>query len=106
MTTIADLIRFTDEQICEMFKVPMRLLRVQPRCWNRPPFRAYSLVRNGVCPRTGKPRYRVAYKWFEDRCATWDGVGIGPNGERYPVAHNFDCRGCRWLPAERVNDLS
>lgn len=39
---------------------------------------------------------------FVDRCATWDGDGIGPNGEPYPVAHKWDCRGCRWQPRRAV----
>lgn len=58
---------------------------VRPRCYNRRPFEG---------------------TWFEDRCATWDGVGIGPNGERYPVAHNFNCVGCRWLPEEHKNEAA
>lgn len=58
---------------------------VTPLCHNRQPFEG---------------------TWFEDRCATWDGVGIGPNGERYPVAHNFSCVGCRWLPEEHKNEAA
>lgn len=58
---------------------------VTPRCHNREPFEG---------------------TWFENRCATWDGVGIGPNGERYPVAHNFNCVGCRWLPEEHKNEAA
>ena len=49
----------------------------RPPCYNRPP-RLPSV--------------------FVDRCATWDGRGIGPNGEPYPIAHGWNCAGCRWLP--------
>lgn len=61
----------------------------RPACYNRAPRQAEYL---------GQPSP------FVDRCATWDGVGIGPNNERYPVAHGFDCRGCRWLPAEHEDE--
>lgn len=38
--------------------------------------------------------------WFNDRCATHDGTGIGPNNENYPTAHKWNCVGCRWNPNE------
>ncbi len=43
--------------------------------------------------------------WFVDRCATWDGRGIGPAGEPYPVAHGFaqHCLSCRWLPDDALD---
>ena len=73
--------------------------RVRPRCYNRPAVPAYHFVTAGVCVRTGKPRFRLLWNnWFTDRCATWDGSGIGVNGERYPIAFGFDCVGCKWLP--------
>lgn len=61
-------------------------------------------MRVGVHPKSLKPLYRWSPRWFVDRCATWDGVGIGKNGERYPVAHGFNCLGCRWLPKEYENE--
>lgn len=68
----------------------------RPRCYNRP------LARDGdwhpVGRRRGKQVLRWFPRWFVDRCATWDGTGIGPNNERYPEAHGWNCAGCRWLP--------
>lgn len=71
-----------------------------PPCHNRPAYvRGY--YRHGLNPNNGEPiRVWVSSEWFKDRCAVWDGVGIGPNGERYPQAHGWDCSGCRWLPEE------
>lgn len=67
-----------------------------PRCYNRAPYQ-------GAWQATGryvgwKPVYRQQPLWFVDRCATHDGVSIGPNGENYPQAHGWDCTGCRWNP--------
>lgn len=45
-----------------------------------------------------KPVQRWVPAFSEDRCATHDGRGIGPNGESYPDAHGWDCSGCRWAP--------
>lgn len=45
-----------------------------------------------------KPVQRWVPAFSEDRCATHDGRGIGPNGESYPDAHGWDCGGCRWAP--------
>lgn len=66
-----------------------------PPCHNRPAFKdgEWMQVSNHV---GAKPRYRWVPRWFEQRCATHDGRGIGPSGESYPKAHNFDCGGCRW----------
>ena len=79
---------------------------VKPRCHNRGPARDGNWYRNGHCPRTLKVKLRWYPRWFEDRCATWDGVGIGqpteryPSGTPYPVAHGWAewCKTCRWLP--------
>lgn len=79
-----------------------------PPCYNRPP-RATVYVANEsltVFNRSSVDfdtalvvQRRVSIpSVFEDRCATWDGTGVGPNGEPYPLAHGWDCRGCRWLP--------
>ena len=76
---------------------------MRPPCHNRPPFARGRTV-YGIDQQTGSEVVvRLSNAWFTDRCATWDGVGIGPNNERYPVARGFDCRGCRWLP-ERFNE--
>lgn len=76
----------------------------RPRCYNRPPVDAVR-VRHGISEATGEPvRVELRNDWFTDRCATWDGVGIGqptaeyPTGTPYPVAHGWDCDGCRWRP--------
>ena len=71
---------------------------MKPSCHNRPPYRA-GRVEYGTSRETGLLMHvYLSNAWFKDRCATWDGVGIGPNGERYPVAKGWDCSGCRWLP--------
>lgn len=95
------------------------------RCHNRPayaPGRWHATgrkVQNGTREHQGapvvwgpvKPVLRFYPRWFEDRCATWSGVGIGrptekyPNGVPYPMAHGYDCRGCRWLPDEHKEDV-
>ena len=87
---------------------------MKPACFNRPaytdPNAGWVLVELarlvGIRPATDrmaayplcKPVYRYRHPWFTDKCATWSGTGIGPNGERYPEAHGWDCSGCRWLP--------
>lgn len=70
---------------------------MRPQCHNRPS-REPGYWRHGVGG-DGEPyKCWVSSQWSEDRCATWDGVGIGQNGERYPEAHGWDCSVCRWLP--------
>lgn len=70
-----------------------------PPCHNRPPMKP-GFTRYGVSTDTGA----VVATWvpspFVDRCATHDGVGIGPNGESYPTAHGWLpwCATCRWNP--------
>lgn len=77
---------------------------MKPRCHNRPPFDA-SRTEYGIERATGRiTSVTLRNDWFTDRCATWDGVGIGqptddyPTGTPYPIAHRFDCDGCRWKP--------
>lgn len=72
---------------------------MKPRCFDRPPSQP-TTTRYGIDSATGLPIKVTLARWFEDRCATWDGVGIGatPDTARYPQAHGFDCTGCRWLP--------
>lgn len=72
---------------------------MEPPCYNRPPRSRNCLVNNGI-DSEGKQRTKLIPAAFVDRCATWDGKGIGPNNEPYPVAHGWDCRGCRWLPKQ------
>lgn len=69
-----------------------------PACHNRMPV-APGRMEHGYDRATGQAvAVWLSNAWFTDRCATWDGVGIGPNGERYPQAHGWDCAGGRWLP--------
>ena len=70
---------------------------MRPACWNRPP-RADGRHRVGMGEDGQVVRVFLSNAWFVDRCATWDGAGIGPNGEPYPAAHGWDCTGCRWRP--------
>lgn len=72
-----------------------------PTCFNRKPYAPGRWIATGRYVQLGQrpaPVYRWVPSRFEDRCAVWDGTGIGPNGERYPIAHGFKCAGCRWLP--------
>lgn len=71
---------------------------MKPNCYNRPPFAAGRWHYTGEW-RRNKPVMRWYPRWFVDRCATHDGVGIGPNNENYPAAHGWDCSGCRLDPA-------
>lgn len=74
-----------------------------PPCHNRQPYQPCRTV-HGIDQQTGAAvSVRLSNDWFADRCAVWDGVGIGPNNERYPEAHGWDCSGCRWLPEEYKN---
>ena len=69
-----------------------------PACHNRPPYATHRNVL-GHDQQTGAPVIaRLSNAWFADVCRVWDGTDIGPNGERYPEAHGWDCSGCRWLP--------
>ena len=71
---------------------------VTPLCYNRAPRLSGRMV-YGVDQTTGeKIATWVSNEWFVDRCATHDGVGVGPNNENYPTAHNWNCAGCRWNP--------
>lgn len=86
----------------------------RPACHNRKPFTdpnaGWKRMQWDICSPdasgvlTWKPVYRYRWPWFATRCATWQGVGIGqptdayPTGTPYPIAHGFDCTGCRWLP--------
>lgn len=81
---------------------------MKPACHNRAP-RANGRVVHGIDGQTGaRTSAYLPNDWFTDRCATWDGVGIGqptaeyPNGTPYPIAHGWvdACRSCRWLPKE------
>ncbi|HKY46185.1 MAG TPA: hypothetical protein VJM50_24045 [Pyrinomonadaceae bacterium] len=72
----------------------------RPPCHDRPPRADGMWVRNGLRRSDLKPIVRWVPAWSTDRCATWDGEGIGPKGEPYPVAHGWDCAGCRWDPRE------
>lgn len=93
---------------------------MKPRCHNRGPFvdphagwrrTGWNWVRIGPGGYPiEKPVYRYRLPWFEDRCATWDGNGIGqptpeyPTGTPYPVAHGWadHCATCRHLPPRGV----
>ena len=46
--------------------------------------------------------------WFEDRCATHDGRGIGQDGENYAEANGWLpwCARCRWNPARDTEPAS
>ena len=78
---------------------------MRPRCYNRPPAPEgnwYGIGRRA----DGKLVMRWYPRFSVDRCATWQGVGIGqptdeyPTGTPYPMAHGWNCDGCRWKPAE------
>lgn len=75
-----------------------------PPCFNRPPRELVS-TRYGIASQTGEViRVEANHGWFEDRCATWDGRGIGPTEDttHYPQARGWVpwCRMCRWKPEE------
>lgn len=88
---------------------------MRPRCYNRPPAAAEyeanagrgHLIGPGGITYTVQLTKKIPVV-FVDRCATWDGRGIGPNGEPYPLAHGWDCSGCVWLPesASLLTDTS
>lgn len=83
---------------------------ITPPCWNRPPF-AEARTLHGIDETTGEAiSITLRNDWFEDRCRTWEGVGIGaptpeyPSGTPYPIAHGWDkaCATCRWMPKQPV----
>lgn len=82
---------------------------MKPPCYNRPPFDEGRWHDTGRRTDDGKPIYRWHWRWFADRCATWDGVQIGQDGERYPDANGWDCTGCRLDPRHiefrTINDV-
>ncbi len=78
---------------------------MKPPCYNRPPFAEGRWHYTGEW-RRGKPVMRWHPRWFADRCATHDGVGIGPNNEGYPAAHGWDCSGCRLDPRSLTSNLA
>lgn len=78
---------------------------MRPPCHNRPPSPG-GFWRRVRWDGRGRPVLRWMPWRFEDKCASWSGVGIGketpeyPTGTPYPVAHGWDCTGCRWRPKE------
>lgn len=67
-----------------------------PRCYNRPPVDA-GRTEYGINRQTGEvTSVYLSNDWFVDRCTQRDGRGVGPNGENYADANNFNCEGCRW----------
>lgn len=70
-----------------------------PPCHNRPPWKPIVTIPDGW-HEDGRKRFREVPDTMSKGCKVWEGTGIGPHGERYPVAHGWDCRGCRWWPKE------
>lgn len=70
---------------------------MKPPCHNRPRTAKLVAVNNGRNAYGGLMTKLIPNP-FEDRCTLYDGRGIGPNGESYPVAHGWNCAGCKWLP--------
>lgn len=70
---------------------------MQPACYDRPPQPRTCWVNDGLSEDGRQLRKEIPVV-FVDRCATWDGIGIGPNMERYPEAHGWVCAGCVWRP--------
>lgn len=73
---------------------------MRPPCFNRPPRAETYRMQSGWIEYGNVRVARMVDvpNVFEDRCASYDGRGIGPNGESYAVANGYDCTGCRWLP--------
>lgn len=79
-----------------------------PRCFNRDPLPTQTR-RFGLDSQTGEVIEAVLLAWSEDRCVTWDGVGIGQptpeyqSGTPYPIAHGWAkwCRQCKWMPEDK-----
>jgi hypothetical protein len=76
---------------------------MKPPCHNRPPRRPFYISQDGWTE-DGRMNIVAVPNVFEDRCATHDGTGIGPNNENYPTAHGWDCTGCRWNPNKGNGD--
>jgi hypothetical protein len=70
---------------------------IRPPCHTRAP-RPRAMEVNAGRSEDGRQLTMFVPVPFEDRCATWDGEGIGPNGERYPISKGSNCTGCPWLP--------
>lgn len=66
-----------------------------PPCHNRPERDPGWWYRNGHRPSDLKPLLRWQRRWFTDRCAAFD---TDPSTTPVPVAENWLCAGCRWLP--------
>lgn len=88
------------------------MLTTPPRCFNRPP-RDAGRTLYGISRDTGElSSVYLSNDWSEDRCATWDGVGIGqptdeyPTGTPYPIANGWApwCKQCRWMPASASSE--
>lgn len=76
-----------------------------PRCYNREPIQR-SRIEWGISRETGMPvSVLLTNDWFEERCVTHEGSGIGPNNESYPAAHGWLpwCASCRWNPEGQGN---
>lgn len=75
-----------------------------PRCFNRDPLPTETR-RFGLDSQTGRViEVVLSNEWFEDRCNSWRGTGIGPTPEttHYPQAHGWEswCRQCKWMPED------
>lgn len=80
----------------------------RPPCWNREP-QPRVRTRHGIDSETGNPiAVEIRDDWGSRGCKVHEGVGIGqptpeyPNGTPYPVANNWNCAGCRWLPGGKT----
>ena len=67
----------------------------EPPCHNRPERDQGWWYRNGHRPSDLKPLLRWQRRWFTDRCAAYD---TDPSTVPVPVAENWLCAGCRWMP--------
>lgn len=87
----------------------------KPKCHNRPEYTGRweptdRIVQNAervdgrIVMGLAKRVYRWRPYWATTGCVTWRGTGIGqptpeyPSGTPYPIAHGYDCTGCRHLP--------